>query len=194
MTEQPVTQRKAQITQRLIDYLLAHGPADLSLRPMAAAVGTSARLLIFHFGSKEELLLHVLREIDRQLQGSLAALFSAPAGGRTVAPMRAIWNWALKPENLQRMRLNYEIQILAARGNGVFSQGAKEGPSKVLNMVKTALPAPLRTAPAATLFCAVFDGLFLELMISGDARRTTRSIDLFVQMARNMIAQGKAPP
>jgi AcrR family transcriptional regulator len=193
MTEQATSDRKAQIAERLIHYLLTHGPADLSLRPMAAAVGTSARLLIFHFGSKEMLLLHVLREIEQQLQSSLSALLKAPpAGGRSVAPMRAIWNWVLKEDNLRRMQLNLEIQVLAARGTGVFARNAKEGPRKVLDLVKAALPPPLRNAPAATLFCAVFDGLFLELMITGDAKRTTRSLDLFVQMARGMLGGAKA--
>jgi AcrR family transcriptional regulator len=192
MTEHRVTERKAQITDRLVEYLLAHGPQELSLRPMAAAVGSSARLLIFHFGSKEELLLHVLHEVEQQLQQSLSLLLKAPASARGVAPMRAFWNWALKEDNLRRLRLNYEIQVLASRGTGVFSRGAKEGPRKVLEMVKAALPAPLRTAPAATLFCAVFDGLFIELMISGDAKRTTRALDLFVQMARGMLGNAKA--
>jgi AcrR family transcriptional regulator len=192
MTEHPVTQRKAQITERLIEYLLAHGPAELSLRPMAAAVGTSARLLIFHFGSKEELLLQVLRAIERQLQAALSALLNAPPNARGIAPMRAFWNWALKRENLRRLRLIYEIQLLAARGTGVFSKGGKEGSRAVTEMVKAALPPPFRTAPAATLFCAVFDGLFLELVITGDTRRTTRSVDLFIDMARGMLGGARA--
>ena len=48
---------KATLLESLIAYLVRRGVADVSLRPMAAAVGTSARLLIFHFGSKERLLL-----------------------------------------------------------------------------------------------------------------------------------------
>jgi AcrR family transcriptional regulator len=188
MTRTLATDRKAEIIERLVDYLASHGPADLSLRPMAAAVGTSARLLIFHFGSKERLLLQVLREIERGLQVSLARLLKEPARARGVAPLRAFWNWALKEENRRRLRLIYEIHMLAARETGVFSKSAKQGPRKSLEMVTAALPPPFHTAPAATLFCAVFDGLFLELIVTGDAKRTTRALDLFVQMARGVLA------
>jgi AcrR family transcriptional regulator len=191
MKEKPVTERKAEILEKLIDYLLTHGPVDLSLRPMAAAVGSSARLLIFHFGSKDELLLQVLHEIQRRMQDSFSALLQAPATGRGLAPMRAFWNWAIKEENLHHLRLFYEIHVLASRGAGVFASSAKEGSRNMMEMVKAALPAPLRSAPAATLFCAVFDGLFLELVISGDVKRTTRSIDLFVQMARGILPAAK---
>ena len=48
--------RKDELIESLIAYLLENGLADLSLRPLAAGTGTSARLLIYHFGSKEDLL------------------------------------------------------------------------------------------------------------------------------------------
>ncbi|MFZ9395925.1 MAG: TetR family transcriptional regulator, partial [Erythrobacter sp.] len=41
---------------RLAAHVLAHGLAGASLRPLARAAGTSARMLIYHFGSKERLI------------------------------------------------------------------------------------------------------------------------------------------
>ena len=52
--------RKEILTDELVAYLLEHGLSDLSLRPLADALGTSARLLIYHFESKEGLLTEVL--------------------------------------------------------------------------------------------------------------------------------------
>src|SRR5258708_10095578 len=75
--------RTAVLVEDLIGYLIRHGVADLSLRPMAAAAGTSARLLIFHFGSKERLLIEALDEMQARLQRSLADLL---AGGNRAAP------------------------------------------------------------------------------------------------------------
>jgi len=46
-------ERKQELIEAIIAYLLAHGLADLSLRPLAAKSGTSSRLLIYHFESKE---------------------------------------------------------------------------------------------------------------------------------------------
>src|SRR5258708_24673030 len=79
--------RTAVLVEDLIGYLIRHGVADLSLRPMAAAVGTSARLLIFHFGSKERLLIEALDEMQARLQRSLADLLAGESGaGRPPPP------------------------------------------------------------------------------------------------------------
>ena len=41
--------RKETLTDELVGYLLEHGLSDISLRPLADALGISARLLIYHF-------------------------------------------------------------------------------------------------------------------------------------------------
>ena len=91
--------RKRELLDALISYLVQHGLADLSLRPMAAEIGTSARLLIFHFRSKEQLLLEVLEEMQLRLQDSFTKLLAAKPGSRNVPLMRAFWDWATEDEN-----------------------------------------------------------------------------------------------
>ena len=44
----------------LAAYVLENGLADVSLRPLAKAAGTSDRMLLYHFGSKEELVAALL--------------------------------------------------------------------------------------------------------------------------------------
>ncbi|MDE2280697.1 MAG: TetR family transcriptional regulator, partial [Xanthomonadaceae bacterium] len=44
--------RKDALIEPIVGYLLEHGLANLSLRPLATAIGTSARLLVYHFESK----------------------------------------------------------------------------------------------------------------------------------------------
>ena len=80
MTGRGAGGRKAQLLDAAIRYLTRHGVADLSLRPLGKAIGTSARLLVFHFGSKERLLRDVLDAVQARLQASFAAIASAPRG------------------------------------------------------------------------------------------------------------------
>src|SRR5258706_10044550 len=68
-----MTERRDELLRRSRDYLLAHGVADLSLRPLAAAIGTSARLLVYHFGSKEALVTAVLDDVRHRFQASFTA-------------------------------------------------------------------------------------------------------------------------
>src|SRR5580692_779110 len=103
------------LLESLIAYLVRRGVADLSLRPMAAAVGTSARLLIFHFGSKEQLLTEVLESMQDGLQLSLGELLRLQHGAEAPAPLRLFWDWAMKDVNFARLRLLHQLQVLAAQ-------------------------------------------------------------------------------
>lgn len=173
--------RKEELLDELIAYLAKHGIADLSLRPMAAATGTSARLLIFHFGSKEKLLEEVLGEMQARLQRS----FTAMAAGERKGPLiRAFWDWAIEPPNYDMLRLLYQLHMLAAQNPKAYRRYLKRNSMDWLALIQAAVPEPQRDPAFATLLGAVFDGLFMELMSTGDKRRTTETLDTFVKMAQ----------
>ena len=175
--------RKDAIIEALIPYLLRHGLADLSLRPMAAAAGTSARLLIFHFGSKEKLLAELLEALQDRLRHSAASF--AKQGGGAVAPIRALWDWALSEKNFPTLRLLYELHVLAAQNPADYAAYLANNSLSWIELVQAALPSSLRSDDMAALFCAVFDGLFLDVIGGGDRNRATRALDRFVAMARH---------
>jgi len=175
--------RKAMLLESLIAYLVRRGVADLSLRPMAAAVGTSARLLIFHFGSKERLLLEVLDEMQARLQHSLGDLLGEP-GVAAHAPLRQFWDWALKDANFAQLRVLYQLHILAAQDHKTYGRYLKRNSLNWLELVQTVLKPSQRPPTLATLIVAVFDGLFIEVVSTGDRRRASAAIDEFIVMAR----------
>src|SRR5579864_6493535 len=130
--------RKATLLESLIAYLVKHGVADVSLRPMAAAVGSSARLLIFHFGSKERLLLEVLDEMQARLQRSLADLLDH-SGAARAAPLRQFWDWALRDANFVQLRVLYQLQILAAQDHKTYGRFLKRNSLNWLESVQAML-------------------------------------------------------
>lgn len=178
-----MSMRKAMLLDSLIAYLVRRGVADVSLRPMAAAVGTSARLLIFHFGSKERLLLEVLDEMQVRLQGSLSELLEEPCPARS-APLRLFWDWALKDANFAQLRVLYQLHILAAQDHKTYGRFLKRNSLNWLESVQALLKPSQRSPAFSTLIVAVFDGLFIEVMSTGDRRRTSAAIDQFIAMAR----------
>lgn len=175
--------RKQQLLDALIRYLVRHGLADLSLRPMAAAAGTSARLLIFHFGSKEQLLLEVLAEMQARLQRSFGAMLAANPAPRRVPLLRLFWDWATTGENYDYHRLLYQLQLLAAHNPKVYGRYLKKISLSWLELIQPALPPVQQTPGFATLYGAVFDGLFIELMATGDRRRVLESLEQFISLA-----------
>ena len=176
--------RKQQLLEELLGYLVKHGVAEVSLRPMAAAVGTSARLLIFHFGSKERLLTEVLELVQERLQRSLGELLAMEHGAERAAPLRLFWDWALKDANFVQLRLLYQLQVLAAHDQKAYGRYLKKNSLNWLEIVQALLKPPQRSPLLATLIVAVFDGLFIEVMSSGDRRRASAAIDEFIAMAR----------
>ncbi len=64
---------KAALLEALSNYVLQNGLNTASLRPMAAAAGTSDRMLIYHFGSKDQLIAAILEHLAGQMALGLEA-------------------------------------------------------------------------------------------------------------------------
>jgi AcrR family transcriptional regulator len=175
--------RKAALLDAAVDYLVENGVAKVSLRPMAAAMGTSARLLIFHFQSKERLLQEVFGALQSRLQASFVAMTRADRGPRPEAPIKRYWRWATSPKNLPYFRLLYEVQIIAIQNPTEYARYLEKSSADWLGLSERALSESLRSKAMATLCVAVFDGLFLELLSTGDYRRATRALDRFIALA-----------
>src|SRR5213078_1955903 len=96
--------RRAETLARAAEYVLEHGLAGLSLRPLAAELGTSPRMLLYDFGSKEELVRDVLAEIRHRE----AELLDADV--RTLAE---VWHWIAAPAREPFLRLFFEVYVEA---------------------------------------------------------------------------------
>jgi AcrR family transcriptional regulator len=177
--------RKAELLSAAVDYVAEHGVANVSLRPLAAAIGTSARLLIFHFESKERLLQEVMGEIQSRLQASFVSMVEAQPG--RASPIKRFWLWATHPDNLPYVRLLYEAQIVAMQNPDVYGAYLAKTSLDWLTLSEQALSESMRSKTMATLCIAVFDGLFLELLATGDHSRLTRALDRFIAMASTAL-------
>ncbi|MBV8656726.1 MAG: TetR/AcrR family transcriptional regulator [Burkholderiales bacterium] len=177
-----MSERKSQILDAAIDYIVQHGMADLSLRPLAEAIGTSARLLIFHFKSKDGLIAAVLEEIQARLRVSLMAVPAGVLGQPETSPMKQFWRWAITPTNLPYLRLLHEVNAIALQNPAAFGPALATASQGWIELIQSRLPSEIRNPVTATLCVAVFDGLMLELMATGDALRAEQSLDLFIDM------------
>ena len=167
--------RKQELVAAAIGYLAERGIADLSLRPLAAATGTSARLLIYHFGSKERLLAEVLAALQSRLRDSFSEVLAARAAGQGEAPIMIFWKCGDRTAEFRLL----EAALRAADPGGAESAELCALPQAQLAGLDragadgSARPTE-RSAALATLLVAVFDGLFLELMSTGDRRANQR--------------------
>ena len=183
LANRPASNRKEQLRDAALAYLVEHGLTGVSLRPMAAQLGTSARILIFHFKSKEGLMTEVMEELHARLQASFLKLSESP--DRSVPPLKRFWLWARDRKNFLYLRLLYESQIAAARDGKQYGRHLKKSSTDWQRLVFQRLSESVRSQEMATLCIAVFDGLFLELIVTGDRQRLTRAMDYFIAIARS---------
>jgi len=65
---------REDLLDRATDHVLAEGLIGLSLRPLAAAIGTSDRMLIYHFGTRDALVSEIVVNSGRRSQEAINAL------------------------------------------------------------------------------------------------------------------------
>ena len=171
-------QTRDRLRQDCLGYFLRHGVANLSLRPLAAEVGTSARMLLHYFGSKEALIAEVMEQLQARLQTAFQDLLdSGPAAGKDLLPN--FWRVLSKKRNQPAVRLLFEVQMLALQNPRRYRRYLGKTSRSWRRLIEGGLPAGKGNAVAATLYNAVVDGLLLELLSTGDLRRTTAALGLF---------------
>ena len=84
--------RRSELADAATDYVLEHGVAGLSLRPLAAALGTSDRMLVYHFGSKDALVAELLERSSRRSVAVIAALPAARSPRTAVVELWRTWH------------------------------------------------------------------------------------------------------
>jgi len=69
-----VKEIRQDLLDRATDHVLAEGLIGLSLRPLAAAIGTSDRMLIYHFGTRDALVSAIVVNSGHRSQEAIDAL------------------------------------------------------------------------------------------------------------------------
>jgi len=179
MARPPDPDRRARTLAKAADYVLEHGLEDLSLRPLAAALGTSTRMLLYDFESKERLVDEVLAEIRRRLTELLAGLES---GGDEAATLAAVWEWASAEERAPFMRVFFETHVHAlAHPEAHAGRGRPMIDDWIRFLELRWEPEPLDPA-TATLFVAVIRGLLLDRLTAPDPQRVDAALRRFTEL------------
>jgi AcrR family transcriptional regulator len=176
--------------ERLLDaaigYVAAHGVTDLSLRRLAAEIGTSHRMLIYHFGSKEGLLIEIIRAVERQQRDALRDLELTQ--GATLGDIgRAFWRRLADPALWPNERLFFEVygQALQRRpGTTALLDRIIDDWLDPLTELFVRHGIELATARVnARLGVAVARGLLLDLLATGDRAAVDAAMERFIELS-----------
>jgi AcrR family transcriptional regulator len=173
---------RAKLLDAAIDHIAHHGGADRSLRALATALGTSHRMLIYHFGSKEGLLTAVAREVEARQRAALAELDPAEFWHRLTADdLRA---------NEKLFFQLYGQALGGTPGTTEFLDGVIQdwlGPIEAL-LAERGVPEADRPAHAR-LGLAVTRGLLLDLVTTGDRGAVNAAMEAFLALSERAFTK-----
>jgi AcrR family transcriptional regulator len=174
----PDPQRRRQLLDSLVDEFATGGVGHRSLREVAEAVGTSHRMLLHHFGSKEDLLVAIVEAVERRQMTLLPDLPTDPADN-----FAAMWAQVSRPELRQAERLFFECYARASQGEKPFDRMVPAAVNGWLDEVDAVADEPVDRA-FARLGMAVVRGLLLDLVATDDDAGVQAAADVFVSLLR----------
>lgn len=170
---------KERLLAAAIDHFGRHGIGDTSLRGLAEALGTSHRMLIYHFGSREGLLVEVTRAVEARQRAVMAATYDTD-----LPPLEAAakyWDETVEA-TLRYGPLFFELASHAMQGKPHAASLREELIASWLPQVTElcrAIGIPDDQAEThARLALGAARGLLLDLLVSGERDEVARSADL----------------
>jgi AcrR family transcriptional regulator len=155
--------RRDELARQATDYALAHGLVGLSLRPLAADLGTSDRMLLYHFTSKDDLVATILRVSNDRSVTEIRAL---PPATDVRAGVFDLWKAVRSPSLDRCQRMYVEAAALGLLGREPYASVVREANAVWVAAVAELLVAsgmpPALGARAAALVDAAMMGFQLD--------------------------------
>ena len=167
--------RRAKLLDEVADYILSNGLAGLSLRPLAATIDTSPRMLLYFFGSKERLIAQALARIRTREQLDFRRAVSRSTSADREGLLLREWESWSSPRREKYLRLFFEVYGLALQNRERFPGFLEGAVGEWLPLVERAFAVAVAGEPAqalATLALAAVRGLQLDLLATGQRSRT----------------------
>lgn len=186
----PTTDSRDRLLQAAVDHIAATGIAGLSLRDLAAALGTSHRMLVYHFGSKAGLLAEVVRTVEERQRAQVESIASdAGDGADDDARWWAHWLALVDPAMAPFERLFFEMVGMALHGDpdmrplldGLVTPWIEP----IAAMRRREGVAPADAAADARLALATTRGLLMDLLATGDTDAVMAAFERFGRLVRS---------
>ena len=164
-------------------YIAQHGFADVSLRELAAAMGSSHRMLLYHFGSKQQLFVEIIRAFETEQRLMIEGFAADPSLSRDEV-MRRVLRQVSAPEAADQVRLFFQVCGQALTGDAAESgllEGIISDWLEPMVEVERARGTPATQARLEVrIGVALMRGLLLDLLASGDRRGVDAAFERFL--------------
>lgn len=179
-----------RILDACVDHALAHGLPD-RLEPLATASGTSTRMLIYHFGTRDALLRETLGRARRRQRDFFGELVSPRPDEPYLSTLRRAWQVMTGPAG--RPYLSMFGRLREDAGQQLWPGFRRESTTDWLQPLEDGMRS-IGRPELGTLVLAVVRGLIMDIEATGDASRADQAFDDFLAALAPITARGSAPP
>ncbi len=185
--------RPEELLQAITVYVVKHGLADLSLRPLAKAVGSSPRVLLYYFGSKEELVATIFVRV-REWQRKTLLLTGEDNTFGGIA--RRAWSEIVRPGNMHGLEFFYECYGQAVRHRKEYKEflrGCFDDWIEHFTTLFVDAGADRQRAEAmATILLSGLRGFALDYCATRDRARLEQALEFWIEVMEAQVPTGKS--
>jgi AcrR family transcriptional regulator len=191
MTRQADPAKKPALLEQIVDYLIDKPLSALTFRGLASALGVSSFTLVYHFGTRDDLVRDIIGSIATRQRG-----FETVFDPETVTldsyfdGLRQTFELTLFPRNRALQRLEFEAQMLeaVAPDHAVTRTAHEELHTGARDTLEALGLTPEEATVEAQLLVDTFYGIQVGLVVSGDVERATAAFDRSLQYHRERVA------
>jgi AcrR family transcriptional regulator len=175
-------EKKQALLEQCLDAAIASGVIDFSINTIAKTIGTSGRMLVYHFGSKQELERQVITLLEMRLREKLWS-FETVASGKEdslTTTLLAMWQHLTSPAMHGLLKLTMDLNQRAIQGDTETQHFLERENQQWVD----ALALLTNDATTALALLHLFQGAILDFLTTGNAQRGQESIKSFAETLR----------
>jgi AcrR family transcriptional regulator len=191
MPRNPDPLRKPQLMAEILEYLLDKSLASVSFRTIAQALGFSTYTLVYHFGTRDQLLQEIVSAVStRALVVEEQMLDSPDTLNAYFEGFASSWRWTLEPRNRQLQRLEFEASLIEALepdqhnfSRDLFATWRRIGERALTSLGLSPADAELEVR----MLVDSFYGIQYDYVLNGDAESATAAFEATMARHRERI-------
>ncbi len=189
MSRKPDFKTKEEILEKVLSVLSKIGLNKMSLRDIARETGVSARMLIYHFGSFENLINSIFIQLSIRHKNILKTILSEHSDKSLGNVLQISMEIIMVDENKNSLLLFLELYIKALRDvenyNSFFDEVLYNWISEIENIIgnKHGVSAGIY----ATIIVSFYRGLMLDWLAGDNNERIIESSRSFTALINNLL-------
>lgn len=175
-------QKKDELLERCLAATIEVGALDSSINAIAKRIGTSGRMLVYHFGSKHELDRQIISLLETRLREKLWSFqdVSLEGTGCLAEPLLKMWRHLTSQEMHGLLKLTMELNQRAIQGDSETRRFLEKESQKWVE----SLSGLINDKTTALALFHLFQGAILDFLTTGNAQRGQETIKAFTNSLR----------